>query len=101
MNNPIFFVFKRLFSFNFVILKKENPETLSIAWILLIGLLFRSFVAFWLLPGYDEGYYYLYTKHLDWSYFDHPIMVALTTGLGIWLTGITSPFTLRIGTLIL
>ncbi|MGK7940697.1 MAG: ArnT family glycosyltransferase [Crocosphaera sp.] len=69
--------------------------------ILLFGLLFRSIVAFWLLPGYDEGYYYVYTKHLDWSYFDHPIFVSLTTGLGIWLTGITSPFTLRIGTLIL
>ncbi|MGB5771354.1 MAG: glycosyltransferase family 39 protein, partial [Crocosphaera sp.] len=69
--------------------------------ILLAGLLFRSIIAFWLLPGYDEGYYYLYTQHLDWSYFDHPVFVALTTGFGIWLTGIVSPFTLRIGTLIL
>ncbi|MEL4894075.1 ArnT family glycosyltransferase [Crocosphaera sp. Alani8] len=69
--------------------------------ILLIGLLFRSFIAFWLLPGYDEGYYYLYTKHLDWSYFDHPILVSLTTGFGVWLTGVVSPFTLRIGTLVL
>ena len=73
----------------------------SVFLILLIGLLFRSLLAFWLLPGYDEGYYYLYTKHLDWSFFDHPIFVALTTGFGVWLTGITSPFTLRIGTLIL
>ncbi len=73
----------------------------SVALILLIGFLFRSFIAFWLLPGYDEGYYYLYTKHLDWSYFDHPLFVALTTGFGIWLTGVTSAFTLRIGTLIL
>ena len=69
--------------------------------ILLLGLLFRSIIAFWLLPGYDEGYYYLYTQHLDWSYFDHPLFVSLTTGFGIWLTGIASPFTLRIGTLIL
>ena len=66
----------------------------SVFLILLIGLLFRSLLAFWLLPGYDEGYYYLYTKHLDWSFFDHPIFVALTTGFGVWLTGITSPFTL-------
>jgi 4-amino-4-deoxy-L-arabinose transferase-like glycosyltransferase len=73
----------------------------SVFWILLLGLLFRSIIAFWLLPGYDEGYYYLYTKHLDWSYFDHPVFVALTTGFGIWLTGIVSPFTLRIGTLLL
>ncbi len=76
-------------------------RSISVFLILLIGLLFRSFIAFWLLPGYDEGYYYLYTKHLDWSYFDHPVFVALTTGFGVWLTGVTSPFTLRIGTLIL
>ncbi|MEA5536987.1 ArnT family glycosyltransferase [Crocosphaera sp. XPORK-15E] len=73
----------------------------SVIWILLFGLIFRSIIAFWLLPGYDEGYYYLYTQHLDWSYFDHPVFVALTTGFGIWLTGITSPFTLRIGTVFL
>ncbi|MGK7957934.1 MAG: ArnT family glycosyltransferase [Crocosphaera sp.] len=86
------------------ILDKKNTflsHNLSVPFILFIGLLYRSFIAFWLLPGYDEGYYYLYTKHLDWSYFDHPIFVALSTGFGIWLTGVTSPFTLRIGTLIL
>ncbi|XTZ11917.1 MAG: ArnT family glycosyltransferase, partial [cyanobacterium endosymbiont of Rhopalodia inflata] len=58
-------------------------------------------IAFWLFPGYDEGYYYLYTRHLDWSYFDHPLLVALTTNFGVWLTGITSLFTLRLGTVIL
>lgn len=73
----------------------------SVFQILLLSLIFRTIIAFWLLPGYDEGYYYLYTQHLDWSYFDHPVLVALTTGFGIWITGIVSPFTLRIGTLIL
>jgi len=33
------------------------------------------------LPGFDEAYYYLYSLHLDWSYFDHPVLVALTTAL--------------------
>ena len=86
------------------ILYKKNISSnnqLSIFYILLFGLFFRSIIAFWLLPGYDEGYYYLYTQNLDWSFFDHPIFVALTTGFGIWFTGITSPFTLRIGTLLL
>ncbi len=69
--------------------------------LLLAGFLLRFIIAFWLLPGYDEGYYYLYTRYLDWSYFDHPVLVALTTGFGPWITGITSPFTLRLGTLIL
>jgi 4-amino-4-deoxy-L-arabinose transferase-like glycosyltransferase len=69
--------------------------------LLLGGLLIRSAIAVWLPPGFDEAYYYLYTRHLDWSYFDHPLMVAWTTGFGVWLTGEVSPFTIRIGTLLL
>ena len=69
--------------------------------LLLVGLLFRAFVAFWLFPGFDEAYYYLYSQHLDWSYFDHPVLVALTTGFGPWLTGVVSHFTIRLGALIL
>ncbi|HEY9674438.1 MAG TPA: glycosyltransferase family 39 protein [Waterburya sp.] len=68
---------------------------------LLGGLLFRGFVAFWLYPGFDEAYYYIYSVNLDWSYFDHPVLVALLTGLGPWLTGEVSQFTIRLGTLIL
>lgn len=73
----------------------------SVIWLLLTGLILRLIIAFWLFPGYDEGYYYLYTRHLDWSYFDHPLLVALTTNFGVWITGITSLFTLRLGTVIL
>ncbi len=73
----------------------------SVLLLLLGGLLFRCIVAFCLYPGFDEAYYYLYSIHLDWSYFDHPVLVALTTGLGPWLTGEVSQFTIRLGTLIL
>lgn len=69
--------------------------------LLLIGLLLRGTIAVWLPPGFDEGYYYLYTQHLDWSYFDHPLLVALTTGMGPWLTGNVSQFTIRLGALLL
>lgn len=48
--------------------------------LLIGGLLFRVVIAVWLYPGFDEAYYYLYTLHLDLSYFDHPPLVALTTG---------------------
>lgn len=65
------------------------------------GLIYRTVVAIWLLPGFDEAYYYLYSRHLNWSYFDHPVMVALTTGLGWWTTGIISPLTIRVGALLL
>ncbi|MFQ4135898.1 ArnT family glycosyltransferase [Nodosilinea sp. PGN35] len=65
------------------------------------GLLYRAIVAVWLFPGFDEAYYYLYSRYLSLSYFDHPPMVALTTGLGWWLTGVISPFTIRLGALVL
>lgn len=69
--------------------------------LLLSGLIFRGTIAYFLPPGFDEAYYFLYTRHLDWSYFDHPLAVAFTTGVGVWLTGMVSPFTLRIGALAL
>ncbi len=69
--------------------------------LLLGGLIYRTIVAIWLLPGFDEAYYYLYSRHLNWSYFDHPVMVALATGLGWWTTGIISPLTIRVGALLL
>jgi 4-amino-4-deoxy-L-arabinose transferase-like glycosyltransferase len=69
--------------------------------LLLAGLLGRGTIAFWLPPGFDEAYYYLYTQHLDWSYFDHPPLVALTTGFGPWLTGAVSQWTIRFGSLLL
>ncbi|TVQ08658.1 MAG: 4-amino-4-deoxy-L-arabinose transferase [Leptolyngbya sp. DLM2.Bin27] len=65
------------------------------------GLIYRTIVAVWMLPGFDEAYYYLYSRYLNWSYFDHPPIVALTTGVGWWLTGVISPFTLRIGALVI
>ena len=33
----------------------------------------------------DEAYYWLYSKFLDWGYFDHPPMVALYILAGDWL----------------
>ncbi|NES25316.1 MAG: glycosyltransferase family 39 protein, partial [Symploca sp. SIO3E6] len=73
----------------------------SVLWLLLGGLLFRIIIAFCLYPGIDETYYYLYSVHLDWSYFDHPVLVALTTGFGPWITGVVSQFTIRLASLVL
>lgn len=69
--------------------------------LLLGGLLVRGMVAATLFPGFDEAYYYLYSRYLNWSYFDHPPLVALTTGVGWWLTGVISPLTIRLGALVL
>ena len=69
--------------------------------ILLTGFLVRLVISICLNPGFDEAYYYLSTLHPDWSYFDYPPLVTLTTGVGVWLTGQVSQFTIRIGTLLL
>ncbi len=33
----------------------------------------------------DEAYYWVYSRHLDWGYFDHPPMVALLIKMGYGL----------------
>ncbi len=80
--------------------KKHLNSPHTVTTILFIGLIIRTIIAVYLHPGYDEAYYYLYSKNLDWSYFDHPVFVALTTGFGVWITGEINQFTIRIGTLI-
>src|SRR5476651_1700233 len=30
----------------------------------------------------DEAYYWMYSRYLDWGYFDHPPMVALFNRIG-------------------
>jgi len=37
----------------------------------------------------DEAYYWLFSKHLDWGYFDHPPMVALFIKVTTFLLGDT------------
>jgi hypothetical protein len=39
--------------------------------------LLRLAAAFTLELGNDESYYWLYSQHLQWNYFDHPPLVAL------------------------
>jgi 4-amino-4-deoxy-L-arabinose transferase-like glycosyltransferase len=68
---------------------------------LLWGLAIRLTIGALLPAGYDEAYYYLYVHYLNLSYFDHPLLVALTTGLGPWLTGAVTPFTIRLAPMLL
>jgi 4-amino-4-deoxy-L-arabinose transferase-like glycosyltransferase len=57
-------------------------------WLILVsGLVARLIIAKFLPPGFDEAYYFLYTLNPDWSYFDHPPLVAGTTALGMGLLG--------------
>ncbi|MGF1458569.1 MAG: ArnT family glycosyltransferase [Leptolyngbyaceae cyanobacterium] len=73
----------------------------TVWWWLGGGWLFRLLVALFLPVGFDEAYNYLYSRHLAWSYFDHPLMVALTTGVGWWPLGVGNSLTIRLGALLL
>src|SRR3954469_25281330 len=46
----------------------------------------------------DEAYYWMFSRHLQWGYFDHPPMVALSIRIGE-LIGHGSFFT-RLGTVL-
>ena len=52
--------------------------------------------------GMDEAYHALFVDHLDWSYFDHPPMLALVEWSGVTLAGgWVAPITLRVGFIVL
>ncbi|HEV8285517.1 MAG TPA: glycosyltransferase family 39 protein [Chitinophagaceae bacterium] len=59
----------------------RNDHTLLlwfiVAWVI-INLLQASFIG----VDEDEAYYWIYSRHLQWGYFDHPPMVALAIKIG-------------------
>jgi len=69
--------------------------------IILTGLIFRIIAGSIIPPGYDEAYYGVYSFFPSSGYFDHPPLVALTAGLGHWISGSFSFLSLRIGAFLL
>lgn len=59
-----------------------------------IGILILTFIRLWVasssLLSPDEAYYWLWSKHLDYSFYDHPPMVALWIKMGCWIGGQTA-----------
>jgi len=74
---------------------------LKVKIILFSSLIFRLLIAAGIGPGYDEAYYYVYSIHPSLSYFDHPPFVGFLAGFVPYLTGIISPFTIRLGAVFL
>lgn len=58
--------------------KKDQYKNLFFLVWLLLGLIQAGFTE--LMD--DEAYYWVYSRHLDWGYFDHPPMVALLIKMG-------------------
>ncbi|MDZ7316078.1 MAG: GtrA family protein [candidate division KSB1 bacterium] len=71
-------------------------------WIVLfVSLAVRLGLAAFLGAGFDEAYYYSYSIRPDLSYFDHPPFVGFLAGFFPYLTGLASPFTIRLGAVLL
>tara|TARA_B100000902_G_C27321287_1_gene924739 strand:- start:5549 stop:7213 length:1665 start_codon:yes stop_codon:yes gene_type:complete len=51
-------------------------------WLLLTWLIINTIQAYYTNLHYDEAYYWLYSKTLNWGYFDHPPMIALISKIG-------------------
>ncbi len=59
-------------------LRKNQYRNLFLLGWLVLGLLQACFSELW----DDEAYYWVYSRHLDWGYFDHPPMIALLIKIG-------------------
>ena len=55
---------------------QENKINKYLAWLLVISVLVRGFLAAFIEFGNDEVYYWTYAMYPDWSHFDHPGMVG-------------------------
>ena len=71
-----------------------------------LSMTFRLAWAASLGPGNDEAYHYLFTLHPDWSYFDHPPMLAVIEKIGLAIGGVigiggASIVSLRLGFILL
>jgi 4-amino-4-deoxy-L-arabinose transferase-like glycosyltransferase len=59
-------------------------------------LILARFVAAAVLPlSADEAYYWLWSRHLDWGYYDHPPLIAFAIRAGTMMFGET-PFGVRL-----
>lgn len=60
-------------------LSKNRPVFL---WFLLIWLIINLVQSYFTGLAHDEAYYWMYSRDLDWGYFDHPPMIAVLIKLG-------------------
>ena len=75
------------------------PDKRWIIGILAFFYLVRLFLIGWMELAPDEAYYWYWAKHLDWSYYDHPPMIAYIMAFFTALGG-DNAFSVRIGGLL-
>ncbi len=75
------------------------PDSRWIIGLLSLFYLVRLFLIGWMELAPDEAYYWYWAKHLDWSYYDHPPMIACIMAFFTALGG-DNAFFVRIGGLL-
>ncbi len=64
----------------------KSPKSEKLIWFFLLGwALLNMMQAYTLELHPDEAYYWIYSRLLDWGYYDHPPMVALFIRAGYYL----------------
>ena len=71
-----------------------------IAWLLIISVLVRGFLAAFIEFGNDEVYYWNYAMYPDWSHFDHPGIVGWMMQIFSLNLLFSSEFALRLSSII-
>ena len=67
---------------------REQKQVARLFWTLNIGWWVLNLVqACFMELANDEAYYWMFSKNLDWGYFDHPPMIAVFIFLGQFLKG--------------
>src|SRR3978361_794232 len=62
---------------------QQNPSSDKPIWyFLLCWTILNALQAYKLEIHADEAYYWMYSRFLDWGYFDHPPMVAIFIRIG-------------------
>lgn len=69
--------------------------------LLVLNTIIRFLIAFFTNLGIDEAYYFVYGLYLEWSYFDHPLMVGLIAKSSTFIFGSGSELGLRALTVII
>jgi len=65
-----------------------HTERLALSFMLAFGAFHLVYSAFVGLAG-DEAYYWQWSRHLDWGYYDHPPLAAYLIACGTWILGQT------------
>ena len=79
---------------------QESKIDKYIAWLLVISVLVRGFLAAFIEFGNDEVYYWTYAMYPDWSHFDHPGMVGWLMQIFSLNLLFDSEFALRLSSII-